>query len=162
MISELETLLPSFSDVNHIRCFLHVNNLVARTLVRQIDAPKRITGEDIDEENEALIELAGDMEFEERATRERLLEETRDDLSSEDDDVTGWINEMAALSRAERNILENTTRPVKMVLVKVSRQNQTSIIQYSLYCRFGNWLSRSLIQQHSFFHHGEHMWRKKA
>ncbi|KAF8961706.1 hypothetical protein BDZ97DRAFT_1611099, partial [Flammula alnicola] len=37
MISELEILLPDFSAVNHTRCFLHVNNLVARTLVKQFD-----------------------------------------------------------------------------------------------------------------------------
>ncbi|KAF8961228.1 hypothetical protein BDZ97DRAFT_1599153, partial [Flammula alnicola] len=37
MISELEDLLPEFSAANHTCCFLHVNNLVARTLVKQFD-----------------------------------------------------------------------------------------------------------------------------
>jgi len=40
MVAELEDLVPGFSRVNHTRCFLHVNNLVARTLVRQFDIPK--------------------------------------------------------------------------------------------------------------------------
>ncbi|KAF9543542.1 hypothetical protein CPC08DRAFT_649847, partial [Agrocybe pediades] len=40
MIEELDELLPGFSSTNHVRCFLHVNNLVARTLVRQFDIPK--------------------------------------------------------------------------------------------------------------------------
>ncbi|KAF9554478.1 hypothetical protein CPC08DRAFT_614576, partial [Agrocybe pediades] len=37
MISELEDLLPEFFGNNHTRCFLHINNLVARTLVKQFD-----------------------------------------------------------------------------------------------------------------------------
>ena len=128
MVNELETLLPSFSTVNHTRCFLDVNNLVARTLVKQFDTPKQTADQDFDEENEVLIELAGNMEFEEHITKERLLEETNDNLGGKDDDVDGWIDEMAALSQAERDVLKNATRPVKIVLVKVSGRNQISIV----------------------------------
>ena len=119
MISELEYLLPEFSPVNHIRCFLHVINLVARTLVRQFDAPKKIVG-GANPDDEAIIELAGDMEFEDRTTCERLLEESGNNAAEDDDDVDGWADEMAALSQAERDVLTESTRPVKMVLVKVS------------------------------------------
>ncbi|KAF9560222.1 hypothetical protein CPC08DRAFT_610148, partial [Agrocybe pediades] len=41
MVAELEELLPEFCATNQIRCFLHVNNLVAKTLVRQFDLPKK-------------------------------------------------------------------------------------------------------------------------
>ena len=68
------------------------------------------------------------MEFEEHITKERLLEETNDNLGGKDDDVDGWIDEMAALSQAERDVLKNATRPVKIVLVKVSGRNQISIV----------------------------------
>ena len=128
MVNELETLLPSFSTVNHTRCFLDVNNLVARTLVKQFDAPKQTADQDFDEENEVLIELAGNMEFEEHITKERLLEETDDNLGGKDDDIDGWIDEMVALSQAERDVLKNATRPVKIVLVKVSGRNQISMV----------------------------------
>ena len=128
MVNELETLLPSFSTVNHTRCFLDVNNLVARTLVKQFDAPKQTADQDFDEENEVLIELAGNMEFEEHITKERLLEETDDNLGGKDDDIDGWIDEMVALSQAERDVLKNAARPVKIVLVKVSGRNQISIV----------------------------------
>ncbi|KAF9537058.1 hypothetical protein CPC08DRAFT_612406, partial [Agrocybe pediades] len=37
MIAELEELLPGFCATNQIRCFLHINNLVAKTLVKQFD-----------------------------------------------------------------------------------------------------------------------------
>lgn len=60
------------------------------------------------------------MEFEDRVTRERLLEESSDAVVEDEDDVNGWIDERAALSQAEREVLQTATRPVKMVLVKVS------------------------------------------
>jgi hypothetical protein len=119
MISELEFLLPDFSAANHTRCFLHVNNLVARTLVRQFDIQKKTSGGPSADDDE-LVGLAGDMEYEDRLTRERLLEEAGDESTAPDDDVDGWINERAALSQAERDVLDKATRPVKMVLVKVS------------------------------------------
>ena len=120
MIDELEDLLPYFSKVNHTRCFLHVNNLVARTLVKQFDAPKKLEGQDVNEDDEAIIALAGDMELEDRATREQLLEESRDASIEQDNNENGWVDEMAALSQAEHEVLRKATRPVKVVLVKVS------------------------------------------
>ena len=69
MINELKDLLPSFSNVNHIQCFLHVNNLVAQTLVKQFDAPKTVQGQNINEDDEAIIALAGDIKFEDCITR---------------------------------------------------------------------------------------------
>ncbi|KAF8976044.1 hypothetical protein BDQ17DRAFT_1183553, partial [Cyathus striatus] len=37
MINALDDMPGSFSKVNHICCFLHVNNLIAQTFVRQFD-----------------------------------------------------------------------------------------------------------------------------
>ena len=68
------------------------------------------------------------MEFEEHITKERLLEETDDDLGGKDDDIDGWIDEMVALSQAERDVLKNAARPIKIVLVKVSGRNQISMV----------------------------------
>ena len=118
MVSELEMLTPEFSAVNHNRCFLHVNNLDGRTLVKQFDVPKKDTGHN-NEDDAALMDLAGDMDFEDKTTGDRLLEEVGEDELSLDDDVREWIDERAALSQAERDMLDKATRPVKMVLVKV-------------------------------------------
>lgn len=160
MISELETLLPAFSDVNHTRCFLHVNNLVARTLVKQFDAPKKTPGR-TNEDDEAIIKLAGDMEFEERATREQPLEESGDASIDQDDDLNGWIDEIAALSQAEREVIQNATRPVKLVLVKVSKTDRININKYLPSFRFANWLSKSSIQQLFFSHRGKSTSQRK-
>ncbi|KDR81145.1 hypothetical protein GALMADRAFT_1122685 [Galerina marginata CBS 339.88] len=127
MVEELEDLLPGFSRVNHTRCFLHVNNLVARTLVRQFDVPKAkpkpgaATDDADDDPDKELRDLAGDIDLEERQPREALLEEIGDDELGPDDDSEEWIDEMAALSQAEREGLQNTLRPVRMILVKIRK-----------------------------------------
>jgi hypothetical protein len=41
MVDALEELLPGqFFWVNHARCFLHIINLVAKSLLRQFELPK--------------------------------------------------------------------------------------------------------------------------
>lgn len=123
MIDELEDLLPEFSKVNHTRCFLHVNNLVARTLVRQFDVPKKTkkAGSDSsDDPDDELREFAGDIDLEERQIREGLLHEARTDEAEIDDITDGWVDEIAALSQAEREGLQESLRPVRMLLAKVN------------------------------------------
>lgn len=130
MVEELEDLLPGFSHVNHTRCFLHVNNLVARTLVRQFDIPKAKPGAAVDDDDpdKELRELAGDIDLEERQTREALLEEIGDGELGPDDDNEEWIDEMAALSQAEREGLQDSLRPVQMILVKVGLKYKCNTI----------------------------------
>ncbi|KAF8961670.1 hypothetical protein BDZ97DRAFT_1663888, partial [Flammula alnicola] len=108
MIDKLEELLPEFSKVNHTRCFLHVINLVSKMTIKQFDVQKKATGEVSDEEDEDIRELAGDLAYdsEERQTREGLLEESLTGEVSTDDDVTGWIDEMVALSAVDRAALQ--------------------------------------------------------
>ncbi|PPQ83573.1 hypothetical protein CVT26_004003 [Gymnopilus dilepis] len=120
MISELEHLLTGFSKVNHTRCFLHVNNLVAQTFVRQFDAPKAVTITDPDDPNHELYDLAVNLDIEEKETEEALLKDLAEGEVFERDDMDGWEDEMAALSQAEREVLLESLRPVKVLLAKVS------------------------------------------
>jgi len=121
MIAELEVFLPGFSHVNHIRCSLHVNNLVAWTLVQQFDIPKaKLNANDEDDPDKELRGLAGDIELEQRQTQEALLEEVGEDEIGPDDSTDEWIDKMAALSQAERERLQDSLRPVWMILVKES------------------------------------------
>lgn len=156
MIAELEDLLSGFSKVNHTRCFLHVNNLVAQTFVRQFDAPVAPKNSNPDDPNHELYQLAIDIDLEERATREALLNEAAAaDLEeiAEDDDKDGWVDEMAALSQAEREVMEESLRPVKMLLAKVSAST-SGIIGTYFDPRFGNSLTRPSIRQRSCYQHG--------
>ena len=120
MIDELEYLLDGFSKVNHTRCFLHVNNLVAQTFVRQFDTPKKpktASKDDLDDPNDMLLyKLAEDIEIEEMETHGALLKAAGQDVP-DDDNNDGWIDEAAALSQAERDVLEKNLRPVRLILV---------------------------------------------
>jgi hypothetical protein len=118
MIDELETLLTGFSKVNHTWCFLHVNNLVAKTFVTQFDttAPKKTV--DPSDPNYDLYKFSTDVDREEQETREALLV-GGEEGAADDDDTTGWEDEMAALDQAEHEILEESLRPVKKLLAKV-------------------------------------------
>jgi hypothetical protein len=45
MIRELERLVPTFAGfASHTRCFLHIVNLVAKSLICQFDAKTTIEG----------------------------------------------------------------------------------------------------------------------
>jgi hypothetical protein len=126
MIAELEDLCPEFSSINHTRCFLHIINLVARTLVRQFDVPAKPKDSlDKNDPDYDLHRLAADNDIEDAQTHEALLEELGDEELEEDDNCEGWVDEMAALLQANRELVQESLKPIQMVLVKASvRQNQ--------------------------------------
>jgi hypothetical protein len=49
MIAELAEILPNFYDIAHTQCFLHVVNLVAKSVIKQFDIPKRQDNDHLDE-----------------------------------------------------------------------------------------------------------------
>jgi hypothetical protein len=138
MIAELAKILPSFSEVGHTRCFLHIVNLVAKSIIKQFDVQKKREDQHLDDAEQELRgdvaerelqDLAGDVDLEERQSIAAMAQcqidgETGEtDMEMEtDDDVEGWIDEMMLLSPAEREQVEGDIRPVKLVLVKVRYQ----------------------------------------
>lgn len=160
MIDRLETLLPDFSKVNHTRCFLHVNNLVARTLVRQFDVPKSLTAaqqandDDLDLE---LRTLADDIDTEDRLTREALLNDVDGEDIGTDDAVEGWVDKMAALSQAEREVVEKSLRPVQTMLVKVRSTTQLTCKVPHFFFRSESSPSRQSIQRRFCCLHGQNV-----
>lgn len=126
MIAELAKILPNFSEVGHTRCFLHIVNLVAKSVIRQFDVQKKRDDEHLDEAEQELRDLAGDVDLENQQAEE-LMEECQisgeiDAEDESDDDVEGWVDEMMLLSPSERERVEADIRPVKLVLVKVRCQ----------------------------------------
>jgi hypothetical protein len=119
MIDELVDLLPNFSgQANHCRCFLHIVNLIAKTLLKQFDVPKKDAESALDDAERELLELAAGIDMEEMVT---VAEEGAGDKDDEEnDDVEGWVDEMALLSKEERAALRENVGPVRLVLVKVS------------------------------------------
>src|SRR3954454_9919562 len=65
MVDKLIDLMPDFpGKVNHTWCFAHVLNLVAKTVIKQFDAPKKGLF-DLNHEELVLANLAARIELEE-------------------------------------------------------------------------------------------------
>ena len=116
MISELVELIHGFlGDANRMRCFMHILNLVAKSILRQFDLPKGQTSDVLKVAEDGLALLGAQLEEYEN---EDWGDNTDDDV--EDDDIEGWCDEHEEMSAEERDELEESIRPVKLVLVKVS------------------------------------------
>jgi hypothetical protein len=86
---------------------------VAKSVIRQFDVAKGKAGEALDEAEDALRTLAEGIDLEDLETQG---EQNDNDI---DDNVDGWVDERNALSTADRDALDASVRPVKLVLVKV-------------------------------------------
>ena len=120
MIESLSGLLKSFlGDANRARCFNHVIALVAKSSIHQFDVPKGRADAVLDEAERELRELAEGLDIEEEQTKGKW-EGPDNEEDEEGEDPVGWVDEVAGLSVADHEELEENIRPVKLVLVKVS------------------------------------------
>ena len=111
MIQELETLTLEFAGfASHTWCFLHIVNLVAKSMLRQFDA-KKVT---IKRDSE-MAALADEL-----AEEEAIADEIEDNDDNEIDNEDGWINEMNSRTDDERIKLKDSMQPVRLALAKVS------------------------------------------
>jgi len=98
-------------------------------------------------------QFAGDINLEDQQTHEALLKDVVTGEISTDDNIDGWVDEMAALSQAEHEVLQDFLRPVRMLLVKVN-----IVIRYygmlTMSTRSENSHSKPPIRQHFYFQHG--------
>jgi hypothetical protein len=122
MIEVLEGLLENFDgQASWTRCFAHILNLVAKTTIKQFDVPKGKADEALDAAEKELRDLAEGVDVEEIMTRA----ETPLNEDEEPDDVDGLVDERDALDEEERQELDESVRPVRLVLTKVCQsQNQ--------------------------------------
>ena len=123
MVEELANLLDNFpGPANQTRCFLHILNLVVKSIIRQFDLPKsKKTSDDEDEDNATLdaataelLKLAADIELEEQITVS-----TGDDEVADDDDE-GWVDEHKEMTEDELKELAASVQPVWLLLTKVT------------------------------------------
>ena len=107
-MAELAKILPEFSEVGHMQCFIHIVNLVVKSIIKQFDVPKKREDEHLDEAEHELHNLASYIKLEEQEAVEEMVQhqmsgntdsETEED--KEDDDVDGWVDEMMLVSPAE-------------------------------------------------------------
>ena len=116
MVAELAELLKTFpGGANRTRCFTHILNLIARSMIRQFDLPKSQADAALDATDQELADLAEELNGEEVDDRDLEVED-----DTEDDDVEGWVDEYEQMTEEDREDLDESIRPVKLVLAKVS------------------------------------------
>jgi hypothetical protein len=116
MIDELEVMLEDFPGApNRTRCFTHILNLVAKSVMKQFDLPKAKAGEALTAAAQALSTLAGDIETEETEMGGDMAQDGDDD-----DDEDGLADVRDGMSDEEIAELDESLQPVRLVLVKVS------------------------------------------
>ncbi len=129
MIKELTKLLDDFpGESNHTRCFLHIINLVAKTAIRIFDIQTASNDSNLDDAEQELRDLAANIEVDELNTRISLPQLDRDfeDLNEEEklaeiaNSDEGWVDEILELSDDEREEINESVLPVRLMLVKVS------------------------------------------
>ena len=119
MIIKMSDLLISFpGDTNRARCFNHVIALIAKSAIHQFDVPKGRADAALDEAESELRELAEGLDIEEEQTKGEW-EGPDNEEDEEGEDPDGWVDEVAGLSVADHEALEENIRPVRLVLVKV-------------------------------------------
>lgn len=115
MIMHMEKILKDFlREANQTRCFAHIINLCAKSLLRPFNIDKRKYADALDEAEQALRDLADELDLE-------GLEAATNKLAGKDesDNVDGWVNKCELLSDEVREELAEDVYPVKMVLAKV-------------------------------------------
>lgn len=100
MIEAIAEAIDDFpGEANRTRCFAHITNLVAKSLLKQFDVTKKKTGETASSAEIVLQELADGLDVEEVETR---LRETEENGPGEKDNEDGLIDELAAMTVSER------------------------------------------------------------
>lgn len=110
---------PAFEATGRIRCFLHICNLVAKSLLQLFDG-KKAAQDEVGEDDVAVV--AGDIDFEEDELRK---DQACDGENQEEDNTEGLIDELDKLDNNEQNNLINKLQPIKKVLVKVRIASST-------------------------------------
>ncbi len=118
MVDALATRISSFPGQAHrVRCFAHVVNLVAKSLLKQFEPAKKSTSDTSGDDGETfLIDFTEGIDLEDAETTA-----PEDDLDSnqDKDNTDGFINELTEMDAFEREAFELETKPVRTALLKV-------------------------------------------
>lgn len=116
MIRHLGELIDAFKGhESQTRCFAHILNLIAKSVIRQFDVPRaKVNSLFDDEATTALRELAGNIDNEEQE-----MANSEDDSEDEEENMDDWVDERQALMMERLAELDESLQPVRVVLVKV-------------------------------------------
>ena len=122
MVEHLSSLIDNFPGAaNQTRCFSHILNLVAKSVLRQFEVKKKTDGEPIEhyDPTNVLAELAQELELDEVEENDSEDENKLDKEAKGDDGELG--DGCDGMSEKEVFELEQDLLPVQMMLSKASR-----------------------------------------
>ena len=121
MVEELAKRVMEFpGQANCTRCFAHIINLVAKSLLKQFDLPENKAGSAVSAAQD-LQEFAEELEMDGASSTAAT-----EGLALEDaDNADGFIDEREGMLEEELEELANSVRPVQLVLVKVRSHTVT-------------------------------------
>ncbi|KAG1777141.1 hypothetical protein EV702DRAFT_970247 [Suillus placidus] len=120
MTAKLEDLVAHFGGESaRTHCFLHVVNLIAKSLIKEFDLPKKKADEVLSRAEEDMQEFTTDIEWEDQIT----VAENRDGDPNSDkfDNTEGWVDEMSELMDVKRKELQTNIQPIRLLLVKLRK-----------------------------------------
>ena len=124
MIEHLAVLLDTFPGAaNQTRCFAHILNLVAKSVLRQFEGPKK--GKAVDDAAQELAAVVNgiDDEASDSGASDDECEDVDDEVVDDDDD-DGLPDEQGELSEEELLSIKESVKPIRVVLTKVSQINK--------------------------------------
>jgi hypothetical protein len=162
MVEHLSTLVENFPGAaNQTRCFSHILNLVAKSILRQFEVQKKgrnsSDSDYLDDATKALAVLAEELELDDGST-----ELADDEDEEEEDDKEGPDNERDVMSEEEAAELEESLVPIRLTLSKVkSFQTQPEIGHTVLTWKysFAHSQTRSRTPPPSYSRSGLRSWR---
>jgi hypothetical protein len=128
MIEHLAALIESFPGAaNQTRCFAHILNLVAKSILRQFEGPKK--GKVADDAARELAAVVDEMDVDNDEASDSGSNECGNECDDgedddEDDDEDGLPEELDELSVEEMSSLKESVKPIRLVLTKVSQFNK--------------------------------------
>ena len=126
MIERLSILVENFpGPANQTRCFMHILNLVAKSILHQFDMAKKLEG-DPDNSDDAMRELtalAQELDLGPNGNNDDGDDGVDDDNDDDDDDGGGDGEELGdkdgGMSEEEAIVLEKSPVPIPLTLTKV-------------------------------------------
>ena len=125
MIEHLAYLNDTFPGAaNQTRCFAHILNLVAKSVLRQFETPKAKGMKAMEDAAKELAAVTDEIDNDDDEGPEDGSNEGSDgdnvDDDVVDDDDDGLPDERDELSEEELSSLEESVKPIRLILMKVS------------------------------------------
>lgn len=134
LTEELAILNPNFLPDSRVRCFLHICNLVAKSLLRIFDSVKARANDD----NYQDLAYGAEDESDEAETADSNSQDGG--IGKDDNSNDGFIDPIEKMDKEKRQMTQEEMMPVRNVLKKAG-PNTSRAYHPVLTCFVGGWTS---------------------